>query len=66
MLVYVLIYLTGGVVDECDCFTDEANARAMYDKWTEDQPSKDDVLLFACQPDDPTFDHTIAVSIGEG
>ena len=52
--------------DECDVFTDEATARAMYDKWTEDQPSKDDVLLFACQPDNPMFDHTIATSIGEG
>jgi len=66
MLVYVLIYLTGGVVDECDCFTDEANARAMFREWTKDQPSDDDVLLFACQPDNPTFDHIIAESYGEG
>ena len=66
MQVYVLIYVTGGVVDECDVFTDEATARAMYDKWIEDQSSKDDVLLFACQPDNAVPDHIVAKSYGEG
>ena len=66
MLVYVLIYMTGGVVDECNCFMDEARAKAIFKEWTKDQPSKDDVVLFACQPDNPALDHIIAESYGEG
>ena len=75
MLVYVLIYLTGGVLSDCICFEDRSAANAEYSRWTREQSSDDDVLLITCDTEPtvlsrggriPAIGKTVASSFGEG